>query len=75
MTVDFVDLAARIGGTVLTPGCLGYEEAIQRWASNAERRAVAVVLVSSAADVATTVLPLMQSSDRSSLLLGRLSWK
>jgi len=55
MTVDFPDLASKIDGTVVTPGHPDYEEALHRWASNVERRAAAVVFVSSSADVATTV--------------------
>ena len=55
MTIDVSDLASKIDGTVLTPGDTGYDESIKRWASNAERKAAVVVLVTSPADVATTV--------------------
>ncbi len=61
MTIDVSDLASQIDGTVLTPGDADYDESIKRWASNAERKAAVVVLVTSSADIATVVNPLSQS--------------
>ena len=61
MTIDVSDLASQIDGTVLTPGDADYDESIKRWASNAERNAAVVVLVTSSADIATVVNPLSQS--------------
>ena len=60
MTIDVSDLASQIDGTVLIPGNAGYNESIKRWASNAERNAAVVVLVTSSADVAASVNPLSQ---------------
>jgi hypothetical protein len=57
MTIDVSDLVSQIDGTVLTPGDAGYDESIARWASNAERKAAVVVLVTSSADVAEAVDP------------------
>ena len=57
MTIDVSDLVSQIDGTVLTPGDTGYDESIARWASNAERKAAVVVLVTSSADVADNSKP------------------
>jgi hypothetical protein len=57
MTFDISDLVSQIDGTVLTPDDAGYDENIKRWASNAERKAAVVVLVTSSADVAAAVNP------------------
>jgi hypothetical protein len=51
---DFSPLRNRIHGTVLLPGQEGFDEALKRWAVNAERKAGVVVLVKSAADVSAT---------------------
>ena len=56
MSVNVSELASQISGTVLTPGDDGYEENIKRWASNAERRAAVVALVTSSADIGAAVL-------------------
>ncbi len=53
--VDVSTLKKQIKGRVLLPGDEGFEESLNRWASNAERRAGIVVQVTSAADVSTTV--------------------
>ena len=50
------ELASQIKGTVLTPGDEGYQDAIRRWASNAERNAAVVAQVTSSQDVAAAVL-------------------
>jgi len=55
MALNTSELASQIEGTVLTPVDTGYAESIQRWAENAERKAAAVVLVTSSADVAAAV--------------------
>jgi hypothetical protein len=57
MTIDVTELVSHIDGTVLTPGDAGYDESIKRWASNAERKAAVVVLVTSSSDVASAVKP------------------
>ena len=67
MSGDKTTLAAKIKGTVLTPGEEEYETSLKRWAANAERNAAFVVLVESAEDISATVkfpkLPLTHKLD------------
>ena len=56
-TIVVNELAAQIRGTILTANDEGYEESLLRWASNAERKAAVVVLVSCPGDVAAAVIP------------------
>ena len=65
MTVDVSGLASQIAGTVLTPGDDGYEEHLKRWATNAERRAAVIALVTSAADVSAAVQFLRKTTNLS----------
>lgn len=51
---DFSLLRNQIHGTVLLPDQEGFDEALKRWAVNAERKAGVVVFVTSAADVSAT---------------------
>jgi hypothetical protein len=51
---DVSALRNQIQGTVLLPGEEGFDQALKRWAVNAERNASIVALVTSAADVSAT---------------------
>ena len=55
MVYDVSELASQIKGVVLSPGDEGYQDAIHRWASNAERNAAVVAQVTSPEDVAAAV--------------------
>jgi FAD/FMN-containing dehydrogenase len=55
MAVDVSELRSLIAGTVLIPGDEGFEESLRRFASNTEKRAAVVALVTSSADVAAAL--------------------
>jgi hypothetical protein len=56
MSIDVSELKTQINGTVLIPVDEGYAESLHRWAENAGRKAAAVVLVTSSADVSAAVI-------------------
>lgn len=71
MSVEVSKLAAKIGGSVITPANPDYKENIRRWAANAVKEAAVVVQVSSSADVAAAVLLSSQSPSNGSFRLQR----
>jgi hypothetical protein len=73
MTVDLSQLTSKVSGEVLTPDHPGYNDSIRHWASNAERRAVVVVQVSSTEDIIASVFH-SKLTDISSRLLKRRPW-
>ena len=75
MSVKVSELAATIGGSVITPAEAGYAEIIHRWAANAEKEAAVVVLASSSADVAAAVLCLQIISNSSLHTQKKRGWK
>ena len=56
MGVSKTELASTISGSVLVPGDDEYEQSLERWASNSEKRAAFVVKVESAEDISKTVI-------------------
>jgi len=68
MVYDVSELASQIKGVVLTPGDEGYQNAIHRWASNAERNAAVVAQVTSPQDVVAAV-PTPHQCSRTNLQL------
>jgi hypothetical protein len=59
--VDISSLKEQVKGKVLVPGDEEYESSLERFASNAVRRAGIVVKVTSAQDVSATVPRLNQT--------------